>query len=342
MNDNIQVSIKCKIGELLKPGFDGIKLGKYSLLPLPSESTDGFKTELLLNFKDEWEEGQQFSNPEQEGEIILSWLSMVLRQKLKLSSSRLNNVQTQSSNKEIISFDSPIDFPENILELYNKFKSLSQEHLRKFVRACECYQEALLVSTNNPTISFFLFVVCIECLSNRENDFYKYLIKEVSVKERVSKKEIESIHDKFNNEYGINKNFIQFILSNFDEWKIDFSEKEFKELLSSVYKIRSLFTHKGENLNKYIQLIDSRLKSKSIFTKIENKELEFPGLEYLSRVIRVVLINFLKQQEDLVADNIPKLASEDSKVNLVLTKSMQKEAISKGSPITKSQIKHRD
>ncbi len=167
-------------------------------------------------------------------------------------------------------------------------------------------------------------------------------MKEMSAKEEVSKKEINNIYNKFNSEYSINKNFIQFILSNFDGWKADFSEKEFKELLSSIYKIRSFFTHKGENLNRYIQLIDGRLKSKSVFTKIRDKELEFPGLEYLSRIIRTVLINFLEKQEHLDEDNISKLASEDSKVNLVLTESMQKEAIQKGSIVTKNQIKHRD
>ena len=55
-----------------------------------------------------------------------------------------------------------------------------------------------------------------------------------------------------------------------------------------------------------------------------------------------MLINFLEKQEHLDEDNISKLASEDSKVNLVLTESMQKEAIQKGSIVTKNQIKHRD
>lgn len=343
MSKSVQISIKCKLGESLKPGFEGINLGKYTFSPLPSESLDGFKTELLLNFEDKWTEEQQGSNPEKEGEIILSWLSMILRQKLKVSSSRLNNVQMSSSKTEIIVFESPIDFPNNISDLYTKFKSLPLDDLlKRYVRACECYQEALLVSTSNPTISFFLFVVCIECLSNKDDDFHQYLMKEISTKEEVSKKEIEDIHDKFIDECGLKRNFIQFILSNYDEWKVDFSEKEFRELLSSIYEIRSLFTHKGENLEKYIKLVDSSFKSKTVFTKIRDKKLEFPGLDYLSNIVRTVLINFLAKEKTSETDNIPELALKEGLVNLALTETAQKETIQKGSFVTKNQIKCRD
>lgn len=338
MNKSIQVSIKCRLGESLKQGFGGINIGKYSIYPLPSEPMNGFKTELLLNFKDEWKEGQTGSNPEKEGEIILSWLSMILRQKLKVISSRLNNVQTPNSNTEIIAFQSPIDFPENIDNLYNKLKALPLETLERYVRSCECYQEALSLSTSNQTISFFLLVVCIECLSNKDEDFYQYLMKELLVKDEVSKREINEIHNKFIDEYGLKSNFIQFVLSNSEEWKADFSEDEFKELLSSIYKIRSIFTHKGESLKKYIELVDTTLKSKSVFTKISDKNVEFPGLNYLSLLVRTALVNFLKKQENLEGDNIPELALKDSIVNLVVNGG----TIQKGEIITKEKIKYRN
>jgi hypothetical protein len=339
MNQSIQTVIKCKLGKSLKPDFSGVNIGKYSFSPLPSEISEGFETELLLNFEDKWKEGQEGSNPEREGEIILSWLSMVLRQKLKVCSSRLNNVQIPTNNKEIILFESLINFPDNISELYIKLKSLPIDLLDKYVRACECYQEALLVSNNNPTISFFLFVVSVECLSNKDNDFYGYLTKELSKEKEISKEEIEKVYKKFKEEYGLKTNFIEFILSNFDEWKKEFSEEDFRKLLSSIYNIRSLFTHEGENLEKYIKLIDCSLKSKSISTKIGNKDLEFPGLTYLSNVIRVVLINFLAKQEVSQQDNIPELALKDSLVNL---KVADEETIKKGEFVFKSKIKHRD
>ncbi len=340
MSKPIAISIKCKVGELLKPGFLGINIGKYTFSPLPSESTDNFKTELLLNFKDEWGEGQQGSNPKKEGEIILAWLSVILRQKVKLSSLRLNNVDIPNKNEETISFDSQIDFPEKINELYNKLKSLpfskNDNLLERYVRACECYQEALLLSTSNQTISFFLFVVCTECLSNKNYDFYQYLMKELSTKDEISKKEIEGVYNNFIKEYGLKNNFIQFVLSNFDEWKTDFSEEEFRNLLSSIYKIRSMFTHKGENLKKYIELIDTRLKSKSVFTKIGNKNVEFPGLNYFSDIVRKVLINFLDNQSISDIDNIPKLAFKEGIVNLIATNQ-----IKKGHLVMGNSIKHR-
>ncbi len=341
MSKSIQISMKCNLGESLKPGFSGINMGKYTFSPLPSESIGDFKSELLLNFEDKWKEDQQGLNPKKEGEIILSWLSMILRQKLKVNSSRLNNVQILNTKKEIISFESPIDFPENILDLYNKFKSLSQENLRKFVRACECYQESLLVSTNNPTISFFLFVVCIECLSNKNLDFYQYLIKKIKDqnKEGLSKKEIEEINKEFVTEYGIKNNFIEFILSNFDDWeKEGFSLDEFKKFLSSIYEIRCTFTHEGTNLNNYVKLI-SKLKSKSVFINIKNRDLEFAGLDYLSKMIRKVLISFLEKQEVSDNDNLPEFALADNIVNLILNEPNQ--SIKKGSFVMGNQIKHR-
>ena len=62
-------------------------------------------------------------------------------------------------------------------------------------------------------------------------------------------------------------------------------------------------------------------------------------MNYLSEIVREVLINFIERQQDSDADNIPELALKDSLVNLDLIKD---EAIKKGSFIFKNQIKHRD
>ena len=139
----------------------------------------------------------------------------------------------------------------------------------------------------------------------------------------------------------MNKNFINFVFSHFKEWEKDFSEKEFREFLSSIYKIRSLCTHEGENFEQHIKLVN-RLGSKSVFTTIGNKDLEFPGLNYLSNLVRTVLINFLNKQESSETDNIPKLALKNSIVNLTLQERMQKETIQRGTFITKDKIKYRD
>src|SRR3989338_1620799 len=207
MKKSLKISIKFRLGEQLKPGFEGINLGKYSISPLLFEMSDIFKTEMLLNFEDEWKEGQQVSYHQKEGEIILSWLSMILKQKLKVNSVRINDIQIPNTQKEMISFESQIYFPENFNALYVKFKSLPLDEdnnlLEKYVRACECYQEALLLSTTNPTMSFYLFVVCIECLSNKDYNFYKYLMDKMSTKKEIPKTEIDTIYEEFNKEYGL-------------------------------------------------------------------------------------------------------------------------------------------
>src|SRR3989344_4218086 len=218
MVESIKVSMKCDVGESLKAGFSGITFGKYTLSPLPSKSDNEFKTQLLLDFIDKWKDEQTGSNPEKEGEIILSWLSLILTQKVKLNSVRLNEVSISDTNQGNIIFNSPIIFPENLSDLYTKFKSLSLEVLERYLRACECYQQSLLTSSNNPSVSFFLLVVSIECLTNKEQDFHEYLIKELDEKNEVSKQEINKIHESFITEYGIKKNFINFIMSHYSGW----------------------------------------------------------------------------------------------------------------------------
>ena len=292
----------------------------------------------MLDFIDKWKDEQTGSNPEKEGEIILSWLSLILTQKVKLNSVRLNEVSISDTNQGNIIFNSPIIFPENLSDLYTKFKSLSLEVLERYLRACECYQQSLLTSSNNPSVSFFLLVVSIECLTNKEQDFHEYLIKELDEKNEVSKQEINKIHESFITEYGIKKNFINFIMSHYSGWNSQFSEEEFKKFLSSVYDIRSSFTHKGENLEKYIKFVDNTLKSKSVFTTIGDKKIEFPGLNYLTEIVQRVLINFLEKQESSECDNIPQLALNESLIHLEVD---DKSSIKKGSFVFTNQIKHR-
>ncbi len=335
----IDLSIKCKIGESLTPGFNGISFGKYTISPLPSKPQNNFKSELLLTFKDNWNEDQLISNPEKEGEIILTWLSVILNQKIRLDSTRLNNTDILSENKENIFFETQVNFPDEINELYNKLKSLTltEENnlLEKYVRSCEIYQEALMLSNTLPHFSFFLFVICIECLSNKDYNFYEYLINSMPNKQNVLKEEIQDIYTKFNEDYGLKNNFIQFILSNFEEWKSEFNENEFRNLLASIYKIRSRFTHEGDGMQQYLKLV-SGIKSKSVFTKIKNKEIEIIGLDYFSKIVRSALINFLDKQPVLEIDNIPKLALKESSVNLISTAQ-----INRGQIVTSNLIKHR-
>jgi hypothetical protein len=330
--------MRCDIGGALKSGINGISFGKYSFLPLPKNQSGEFKTELLLNFTDEWEEGQIGSNPEKEGEIILSFLSLVLKQKIKLNSVRLNDIQIDSLNDKLIIFDSPINQPETLANLHQKFRSLPLDLLERYLRACECYQQALLISNNNPSISFFLFVASIECLSNKEQDFYLYLKDKLNDNETISKESLDKFYESFNNGYGLKKNFIKFIVDNYSGWNSYFSEEEFKKLLSSIYDIRSSFTHKGENLEKYISFVDKTLKSKSVFTRIKEKKVEFPGLNYLSEIVQKAILNSLDKQNNEDCDNIPELALNEGKIDLEVDDGL---SIKKGEFVSTNQIKHR-
>jgi hypothetical protein len=51
------------------PAHTEIKFDSYQLRPIPTASGE----EAILEFDDEWVNGQQASHPVQEGKLILSW-----------------------------------------------------------------------------------------------------------------------------------------------------------------------------------------------------------------------------------------------------------------------------
>ena len=84
--------------------------------------------------------------------------------------------------------------------------------------------------------------------------------------------------------------------------------------------------------------MDNTLKSKSVFTTIKDKKVEFPGLNYLAEIVQKVLIDFLEKQESSECDNLPQLALNESLINLEVD---DKSSIKKGDFVFTNQIKHR-
>lgn len=331
-----EVSIKIRTSGALKSGFKGLTFSRYQLMPLPSNTDSDFRGELLLNFK-----GDRIpSHLVGEGKIISAWLSVLLKQKIIVDASRLNNINISKTKTENISFETECTFPENIEELYNKFKSLplaeKDSLLEKYSRACKVYQEAIILSNVYPTLSFFLLVTAIECVSTPDREFYAYLLKEMGSREDITKEEVDTIYCEYNTKYGIKNSFIEFILKNYDEWKDEFSEEEFRDLLGTAYKIRSNFTHKGKNIEEYIRVIDTIIRGKTVSRKVGNKKVEVLGLNYFSEIVRKVLIKFLDGQPDLGCDNIPELALQDITMELVATTD-----IKGGEVVTADKIKYR-
>jgi len=338
MSEEVDISIKCKIEKNLNP-FEKITFGKYTLFRLPSNPQDKFYTELILNFKDKIQEGEIRSNPEEEGQIILSWLSIILQQKIIIDSVMMNNVNLPRINKQLIFYEKDTISSEEINKLYSYLTSLpldEEKTMERYIRACEIYNSALTLSDVYPEVSFLLFVTAIECLSNKNSNFYKYLMKN-AISENISREEINRLYSEFNKENGDLSNFISFIFNYFDDWKEIFTKEEFTALLKTIYEIRSSFVHGGEGKKDYLLLV-STLNCKCISAKMENKEVEIPGLDYLNKVINKILVNFLSKYSNLDLDNIKKLALQRGIVNLCVDESF---GCKKGDFIFRSNIKHR-
>ena len=314
-SEKFKVRVLCETSEQIDPLLDGMCLDNgYKITILSSQLTGEFKGQFLLSFDFNWLCDETTCDVKLLSKRIVPWLSTILGQKLRIESIRINGKDIPYGNPESIIFKSQTDLlPDEIHNLYARFISMpiaeNNNLLEQYIKACELYQNAVLLSASHPNISFFLFVVSVECLSEKNCDL---------------------------------NNFIDFIISNYEEWKFHFPEEEFRILLSSIYHIKSSFTHKGENINKYIILVDQKLKSKSAFTYIDDTFIEFPGLNYLNHIVRNVLLNFLRKQEIVMhegkvrIDNLTPVVRKDSIAELVPTK-----AINAGDTVCSDAIKHR-
>jgi hypothetical protein len=67
------VSVRIQSSRPFPPSLSEIVFDSYRIRPIPT--SDG--EEAILQFKDEWVEGQMASHPVQEGKFVLSWLGLV-------------------------------------------------------------------------------------------------------------------------------------------------------------------------------------------------------------------------------------------------------------------------
>ena len=145
-------------------------VGKYRVKPIPSQKPifARFGEELLLSFVDQWKRGQQHSNPVEESRYVLAWLSLALRARIGYRASKINNVDVDLQQlPKYKDFVSRLEaFPSELNDLYHKLLSLDEALLRQYIRSCLVYQSALSMLEDSPTLTFFLLVVAIECLSN--------------------------------------------------------------------------------------------------------------------------------------------------------------------------------
>jgi hypothetical protein len=275
--------------------FDIYKI--YSV-PTIRESLSDTHESLLLKFSDVWKNGQISSNPEKEGDYILSLLSLILQMKIEFDSTKINNVQGTVRRKRSSFLNGKIEFPSDFKDLFEKLYSLNIDVLRQYLRSCSTYRTALSLIDDNPMLSFFLLVTAIEAISNK-------IIEAESIKQK----------------------FIDFILKyipkSFEE---ELGHKELLvRLINQAYHMRSAFTHGGTEISLGTLSADD-LGRNYVKHYIAGKEVYSPSLMWFEKVVHATLLEFLRTQkvEEKIEPKLSNLAiEEEAIINVKVTKAIE-------------------
>jgi hypothetical protein len=246
------------------PSLSGVAFDSYRIRPIPTLGEE----EAVLEFKDEWVEGQRASNPIQEGKLILSWLAVVLRSRLNAQAAEISNVPAPIQEASYKQFLQPIDPPNDLQVLFDKLCTLDDKLLRTYLRACDLYHLAAQVIDDKPSLANFLMVSSIECLAG-------IVAQGNSNKERFL-------------------NFIrQFcprtILSpSIPDDKLD-------ELLATIHSYRSEYAHGGKDVPSAALMAD---KHALIWVKHfeDGKEQLAPSISWFESVVQASLMEFFRKQ----------------------------------------------
>jgi len=296
--EGVDVRLLFTSSKTLEPRLREATFDKYKISSIPTarESLNDTRENLLLEFYDLWKSGQTSSNPEKEGDYMLSLLSLILQMKVEFDSTKVNNVQVTLKKKRSSFLKGKIEFPSDFEDLFKKLHSLDLDVLRQFLRSCSVYRTALSLIDDNPTLSFFLLMTAIEAISNK-------VIKSDKIRE----------------------NFREFILkylpSSFEEELGD--RKLLLSLIEEAYNMRNAFTHGGTEISIGTLSADS-LDRKYVKHYVEGRETYSPSLRWFESVVNSVLLEFLRVQKAVEGkeSKLPDLAKEEAIIHVKSKKSL--------------------
>lgn len=267
----MEVKVLFHTSRRIHPKFGVLSIGKYSVEPLPTTETGAqpASNRYLLRFDDEIREGESGSQPQAEATLFLAYLSLILGSRLHIESLMVNSVNVLVGQALTYhDYQAIIEELPDIDSLIARFKRKNSEVARQFLRACEVYRTALNLMGENNTLSFFLFTIAVECLSN-----------------------------KVGRGTGSCDKFIDFILDYLPDKSSLPSEQDWKKLLQEIYRRhRSGFTHGGKEIPEAVNLAD-RLNRVYVRNMVDGKEVRTPGLKWFESVVRGTLIGFLNSAD---------------------------------------------
>lgn len=296
----MEIKIRFSTSQKIHPKFQNLSIGKYTIEPLPSSSDGGQQVtdDYLLRFQDKMREGESRTNPKAEGDLFLCCLSLFLGSKIKIKALMMNSINAPAIDTAgaYRNYETTLKELPDLNDFVKKLMLKDSTIIKQFFRSCEVYSVAMNLLGENNTLSYFLFTIAIECLSNVVID-----------------------------KGGKCDKFIAFILKYIEDKSDLKSESEWKKFLKEIYhNHRSGFTHGGKNIPEGVSLAD-RLNRIYVKNFINGKEIKTPGLKWFESVVRRALIGFLlscEQDTELEIDHFKNFSLESGKIILEAKKAI--------------------
>jgi hypothetical protein len=247
---------------------------EFRIDPLPS---DGNRQDAILSyeFKHTPKAGSPFAkidlaqSSESEARIFLAALSVVSASDISFHGALVNGESTIARRQAYRLASFPRVNFEDVKSYYDKLAQLRLKDRARFVNSARAFQSALSLLDSNPTVSFFMLVVAIECLSN----YVLPPLKKESKRERFVRFVETYLHQSLSTE------------------KSDISK--FRSRLDTAYRMRNAFVHGGQLLHPAVYFAD-RLVRPSVLYFERKQERRAPGLLWLEKIVRAALLGFLE------------------------------------------------
>lgn len=292
--------IRCELSKRFPNTQGELDLARYKLRPMPTRY--GGRQEALLVFEEDMKRGH--ANSEEEGKIVLSFLSLLFNCQTTKTGYRINDIDISGSSQRKPHLS---DLFEGVLEVTNysenveQLFSLGEQLAKQFIRACNAYSLAIASVELDTSLSFLLLVTALECISTQEeflaNSELDKLKKSTERYCRLVQEYCESVE-----QLHPNGNEASFV----------------RELKTVYYSHRSAFVHGGKEVSIAAKIADTA-GFDGIGHFVDGKEVFTPGLKWFFRVTRGTLLGFLSNypRPNGIAD--PEVLSRIASERAVLT-----------------------
>jgi len=294
-----------------------VEIDGIHIEPIPSDNREQSATlRFILHQKStsDLERAQLAGTAEAESQMWLSFIGFTGRSNIRYRGTLVDGQDTRIGRLRYSYQETPpIDFLR-VSQNYHKLAQLRRNDRSRFVNAIQAFQSAVVLLDSNPTLSFFLSVVAIECLSN-----YADLPGAKGSRDRFVKFISKYLHTEMSSE------------------KSDLIK--FEQTLDTAYRIRNSFVHSGHQLPNPVRLADA-FNVRAVTYPDRGKKRLAPSLIYLHRIVGATLEGFLEARI-IEKPNKPRkpvfrpLARRTLLGRLTLRQGV---SIKKGEPVTRGMI----